>query len=138
MLQWQRSALGPAHWIWEAAFLSLYVILGAGIGSLATKLPVADVGRAATRLVIAVAMLALAATRLSTEKISRPEPGLRSDPGVTGVSDARQPLLFRGPDLALLDVLPLGRRSPGPDTDQSWKTHPAEPYRFSNSLPERQ
>lgn len=72
MLQWQRSALGPAHWIWEAAFLSLYVILGAGIGSLATKLPVANVGRAATRLVIAVATLALAATRLSTEKISGP------------------------------------------------------------------
>ena len=67
MLRWAPCSLIPDHWKWEAAFLSLYLVLGAAIGAAATLVRRADPGRAATRAVAAAALIALVAGRLLSQ-----------------------------------------------------------------------
>ena len=69
MVRWRPSSLGPNHWIWEAAFLLIYLLLGSAIGG-AAIFRKQDSSLAATRLVAAAGLVALASGRLLMENSS--------------------------------------------------------------------
>ena len=70
MLRWRPCSLVPDHWLWSAAFLLVYAVLGALIGGLAFVFRVAKSPGAAARTVAAAAAFALAAGRLAGYGIS--------------------------------------------------------------------
>jgi arylsulfatase A-like enzyme len=72
MVRWRPCALVPGHWLWTALFISIYIVLGAAIASIAALSQKVNGPQAAGRATVAVALLALVAGRIMARGAAGP------------------------------------------------------------------
>lgn len=85
MYRWRPCSLGPTHWTWEAAIVSIYILLGAVVGGAAGMLRKEEGPRVATWVAVAAALAALAVGRLFIERRNAPNLVLEAAFGLMAV-----------------------------------------------------
>ena len=73
MIRWRPCSLIPDHWMWTGVFLSIYVILGALAGGVASMFRGVETVGAAARLVVAAAAIALPAGQIMMRHTTGPD-----------------------------------------------------------------